>query len=192
MSDSFPPPPQPHPQQQPPWATPPGWGGPQPPRKSSTGLIVGLSVGGAVLVLGLVGTLLYFMGNAVTNSAERRTTPSAEAMPRQEASATPTPTPTPTGTAPEEDVRITGCTVDSVIAWPHAQVAVVNGSGAAADYVVTVEFVDGDGARVAEGIVGVVGLAPGQTAKKKAQGTGEVPGDTKCRITEVYRTPAAG
>ncbi|MFC9242829.1 hypothetical protein ACFT7S_01935 [Streptomyces sp. NPDC057136] len=190
MSHSFPPPPPPHqPQQQQPWVTPPGWGKP-PPRKSSTGLAVGLSVGGAVFVLALLGTFLYFLGQVVTESEGPRTTPSAEALPSQEP--TVTPSPTPTGTDAEDDVRIAGCAVDSLTSWPSARMEIVNGSGAAADYVVTVEFVDGDGARVADGIVGVVGLAPGKTAKKKAQGLGEAPRDTKCRISDVHRTPAAG
>lgn len=42
------------------------------------------------------------------------------------------------------------------------------------------------------GIIGVVGLAPGRTAKKTAQGLGEVPSDVRCRITEVRRTPSLG
>ncbi|MFD3653626.1 hypothetical protein [Streptomyces sp. NPDC058620] len=190
MPDSFPPPPPPHQQQQQqPWGTPPGWGGP-PPRKSNTGLIVGLSVGGALLVLALMGGLLYVLGKAVTDSAGPRATPSAEAMPDQERSVTPTPT--PAGTDAEEDVRIAGCAVDSLTSWPAARMEIVNGSGSAADYYVTVGFVDRDGARVADGIVGVVGLAPGQTAKKEAQGLDAAPSDMKCRITEVRRTPSVG
>ncbi|QNE74159.1 hypothetical protein F0344_05640 [Streptomyces finlayi] len=141
-------------------------------------------------MLALLGTFLYFLGDALTESGKPRRAPSAESLPSQEP--TVTASPTPAGTDAEEDVRIAGCTVDSVTAWPSARMEMVNGSGAAADYVVTVEFVDGDGARVTDGIVGVVGLAPGRTAKKKAQGLGEAPRDTKCRITGVHRTPAAG
>lgn len=169
--------------------TPPGWGEP-PPRKSGAGLAIGLSVGGALFVLSLLGTFLYFLGDALAASEERRGTPPAEALPGHEPSVTVSPA--PAGTDAEEDVRIAKCTVDPVIAWPAAQVVIVNGSGAAADYAVTVEFVDKDGTQVADGIVGVVGLGPGQTAKRKAQGLDEAPSGTKCRIADVHRTPAAG
>ncbi|GFN00016.1 hypothetical protein [Streptomyces fulvorobeus] len=192
MSDNFPPPPSPpHRHQQPPWPAPPGWDGGPPPRKSGAGLVVALSVGGGVLTLALLGTLLYFAGQAVMGSSPGPGPySSGEALPGQEP--VPPPSPAPTGTEAEEDVRISACTVDSLTAWPAAGMEIVNGSGSAADYVVTVEFVDQDGTRVADGIVGVLGLAPGQSAKKKAQGLEVAPGDVKCRITEVLRTASAG
>ena len=145
-------------------------------------------------MVALLGTLLYTVGKAVTASGGPRTSPTAGARPGDEPTATSTSDPTPTvaGTDAEEDVRIAGCAVDSVTSWPAARMEIVNGSGAAADYYVTVEFLDEDGTRVADGIVGVVGLAPGQTAKKKAQGLDTAPDDVKCRITEVHRTPSVG
>ncbi|MGW6353528.1 hypothetical protein [Streptomyces sp. NPDC055080] len=183
MSDSFPPPPSPSPS---PW--PPSQ--PSPPRKQRTGLIVTLSVGGGLLAATAVAALVYTAmdraapGSLETLPSRSAGTPSAEAFPGED----PVAEPSATGTAPEEDVRITKCTVDSLTNWPAAELRVVNGSGGPADYVVTVEFVDKDGTRVADGIAAVLALDAGKEAKEKAQGLGDVPRGTKCRITEVTRT----
>ncbi|MCX4680586.1 hypothetical protein OG413_35840 [Streptomyces sp. NBC_01433] len=184
MSDSFPPPPSPSPS---PWP-------PSPPRGQRTGLIVSLSVGGGLLAATAVAALVYTAMDRVAPEsleslpARSAGTPSPEALAGED----PTAEPSATGTAPEEDVKITKCTVDSLTKWPAAELRVVNGSGSPADYVVTVEFVDKDGTRVADGIAAVLALDAGKVAKKKAQGLGDVPRGTECRITEVTRTVSVG
>ncbi|MGW1405002.1 hypothetical protein [Streptomyces sp. NPDC002403] len=210
MSYGYPPPrpgqePQPgQPPQQPPpspyaqWPQPgPGaYGYPQPPKSSRTGLIVTLSVLGGVVLLLAAGVLI-----AVTSgggpSSTARSKPSAGESAKSEAPATgeasdaPTGLPAPEGTDAEGDVRITRCEVDSLTEWPDADVEVVNHSDTRASYIVSVEFVDGDGTRRASGLATATDLAAGQKSVQKAQGLGKVPGKMTCKVAEVTRLPSS-
>ncbi|WP_256986696.1 hypothetical protein [Streptomyces sp. SS07] len=98
----------------------------------------------------------------------------------------------PSVTEPDakKDVTITACTRDPQIGWQSAKVKVVNGSSTTASYTIMMEFLDEDGVKVAEGGAGVADLEPGGSAVKKAQGLGEVPPGTTCRISDVWRTPS--
>ncbi len=195
MSDNFPPPPpeQPQPEHLPPagapparpspWAAPPG-----PPRKQHTGLIVTLAVGGGLVVAGAVVALVYSAMNSVEDSIAlppRSEAPYSEPYEEE-------PAPEPTATEPDvrEDVTIIGCTRDPSIGWQSAKVKVVNGSSTTASYTIMMEFLDKEGVKVAEGGAGVVALEPGGSAVRKAQGVGEVPPGTTCRISDIWRTPS--
>ncbi|MEU4923816.1 hypothetical protein AB0G29_31245 [Streptomyces parvus] len=195
MSDNFPPPPpeQPQPDHLPPagappaqpspWAAPPG-----PPQKQHTGLIVTLAVGGGLVVAGAVVALVYAAMDSVEDSIAlppRSQAPYSEPYEEEPASE-------PTATEPDvrKDVTIIGCTRDPSIGWQSAKVKVVNGSSATASYTIMMEFLDKEGVKVAEGGAGVVALEPGGSAVRKAQGVGEVPPGTTCRISDIWRTPS--
>ncbi|MEU3437284.1 hypothetical protein [Streptomyces sp. NPDC006863] len=66
----------------------------------------------------------------------------------------------------------------------------MNGSSTTSSYTIMLEFLDAEGVKVAEGGAGVVALEPGGSAVRKAQGLGEVPQGTTCRISDVWRTPS--
>lgn len=202
MSDAFPPPPPEQPQpagqapQPPPtpWARGP-WAAPAAPAgKQRTGLIVTLAVGGALVLAGAVVTLVYALLQSASDSValppERSDAPSSTPYAEEEADEE-EPEPEYGATEPDaaEDVTITKCTRDSLIGWPHADLKIVNGSGSAAGYVVFVKFVDADGAVVTDGIATTEDLAPGESAKVRAQGLGEVPAGTRCRVEAVQRDP---
>ncbi|MFF3032047.1 hypothetical protein ACFVS7_13725 [Streptomyces rubiginosohelvolus] len=196
MSDNFPPPPpeQPQPEhlspagappaQPSPWAAPPG-----PPQKQRTGLIVTLAVGGGLVVAGAVVALVHAAMSSVQDSialpprSEAPYSEPYEEEPYEEE---------PTATEPDakKDVTIISCTRDPQIGWQSAKVKVVNGSSTTASYTIMMEFLDEDGVKVAEGGAGVVALEPGESAVRKAQGVGEVPRGTTCRISDIWRTPS--
>ncbi|PSK69161.1 hypothetical protein C6W96_29010 [Streptomyces sp. CS149] len=195
MSDNFPPPPpeQPQPEHLPPAGAPPAWPSPWaappgPPRKQHTGLIVTLAVGGGLVVAGAVVALVHSAMNSVEDSIAlppRSEAPYSEPYEEE-------PAPEPTATEPDvrEDVTIIGCTRDPSIGWQSAKVKVVNGSSTTASYTIMMEFLDKEGVKVAEGGAGVVALEPGGSAVRKAQGVGEVPPGTTCRISDIWRTPS--
>ncbi|MEI7032760.1 hypothetical protein [Streptomyces pratensis] len=202
MSDTFPPPPpeQPrpeHPAPQPeasPWAAPAA----APERgRQRTGLVVALSVGGGLALVGAVTALVYTLMGTVTDSMDLPPERSAAPYGAEPGEPAEEPGATEESDAADvadvaDDVTITACTRDPQIGWPAADVEVVNGSAAPADYYVSVEFLDKDGATVAEGVTGVLGLGPGESAEKKVQGLGEVPSGTTCRLDDLARTPSAG
>lgn len=206
MSDNFPPPPpeQPQPEhrapvggppaQPSPWAAPPG-----PPQKQRTGLIVTLAVGGGLIVAGAVVALVHAAMSSVQDSialpprSEAPYSEPYEGDPYEEEPYEEDPyAEEPSAIEPDarKDVTITACTRDPQIGWQSAKVKVVNGSSTTASYTIMMEFLDEDGVKVAEGGAGVVDLEPGGSAVKKAQGLGEVPPGTTCRISDVWRTPS--
>ncbi|APS18538.1 hypothetical protein TK78_05900 [Streptomyces sp. Tue 6075] len=211
MSDNFPPPPPEQPQPEPehrapvgappaqpsPWAAPPG-----PPQKQRTGLIVTLAVGGGLIVAGAVVALVYAAMDSVEDSIAlppRSEAPYSEPYeedpyeeePYEEDPYAEEPV-DPTITEPDakKDVTVISCTRDPQIGWQSAKVKVVNGSSTTASYTIMMEFLDKEGVKVAEGGAGVVDLEPGGSAVKKAQGVGEVPRGTTCRISDIWRTPS--
>lgn len=198
MSDNFPPPPPEQPQPEPPyrppaqpspWAAPPG-----PPQKQRTGLVVSLAVGGGLIVAGAVVALVYSAMNSVQDSIAlppRSDTPYSEPYEEEPYEEDPyAEEPSATGPDAKQDVTIISCTRDPQIGWQSAKVKVVNGSSTTASYTIMMEFLDEEGVQVAEGGAGVVDLEPGGSAVRKAQGVGEVPRGTTCRISDVWRTPS--
>ncbi|MFJ2435459.1 FxLYD domain-containing protein [Streptomyces anulatus] len=200
MSDYFPPPPpeQPQPEDRAPaGASPPSpWAAPAaPPGRQRTGLIVTLAVGGGLVVAGAMVALVYSLMDSVSDSIalppERSDAPYSEPYddePYEEEPYEEEPAePVAPGPAPEGDVTVTQCTRDSLIFWPHADLKIVNRSGSPAAYIVSITFVDADGAVVSDGIATTEEVAPGASVKVRAQGSGEVAAGTKCRIAEVDR-----
>ncbi|MDT0490487.1 hypothetical protein ACPEIF_03445 [Streptomyces sp. NPDC012600] len=211
MSDNFPPPPPEQPQPAPhtpaqagpepersspqpppsPWAREP-WAAPAPAgpaRKGRTGLIVTLVLGVSFALVGAVVVLVYSLMQSAWDSAAL--------SPERPGSSSSTPYTEEDEEEPDEepefdtdgtaDVTITKCTRDSLIDWPHAELEVVNGTGSTAAYVAYVSFVDRDGELVSEGLAVAEDVAPGEKAKMTAQGTGEAPEGTKCRLDRVQR-----
>ncbi|MEU6954123.1 FxLYD domain-containing protein [Streptomyces sp. NPDC045714] len=200
MSDYFPPPPpeQPQPEHRAPvGAAPPSpWAAPAaPPGKQRTGLIVTLAAGGGLVVAGAMVALVHALMDSVSDSIalppERSDAPYSEPYeedPYEEEPYEEEPMePVAPGPPAEGDVTVTKCTRDSLIGWPHADLKIVNRSGSPAAYIVSITFVDADGAVVSDGIATTEEVAPGASVKVRAQGSGEVAAGTKCRIGEVDR-----
>jgi hypothetical protein len=189
------------------WPQAPGpgaYGYPQPVQKSRTGLIVTLSVLGGVAVLLVLGVLIAVVSGGDSSSAGSKPSavegvegtesgaPAASGAPAPgDASDAPTELPALEGTDGEGDVRITRCAVDSLTEWPDADVEIVNHSDTQASYIVSVEFVDGDGTRRASGLATATDLAAGQKSVQKAQGLGKVPGKMTCKVSKVTRLPSS-
>ncbi|MFF3952131.1 hypothetical protein ACFYY1_02895 [Streptomyces sp. NPDC001890] len=185
-----------------PQPVPGAYGCPQPPTKSRTGLIVTLSVIGGVVLLLAAGVLVAVTSGGGTSStagpkpsgveATASGSPAASGAPAPgDASDAPSELPALEGTDGEGDVRITRCQVDSLTEWPDADVEIVNHGDAQASYIVSVEFVDGDGTRRASGLATATDLAAGQKSVQKAQGLGKVPGKMTCKISKVTRLPSS-
>lgn len=200
MSDYFPPPPpeQPQPEHRLPVgaAAPSPWAAPAPPPgQRRTGLIVTLAVGGGLVVAGATVALVYALMESVSDSIalppERSDAPYSQPYGEEPYAEEPlheeTVEPVAPGPPAEGDVTVTMCTRDSLIGWPHADLKIVNNSGAPAAYIVSITFVDGDGSVVSDGIATTEEVAPGASVKVRAQGSGEVAAGTKCRIAEVDR-----
>ncbi|MGW1431216.1 FxLYD domain-containing protein [Streptomyces sp. NPDC002431] len=203
---SYPPQPGQQPQQ---WQQPgqyppqqgPGWGGPvPPPKKSRTGLIVTLSVIGGLVVLGGCGALvvgLASVGTTTESSAEGTSTPDTkpeksagaeEPAEKQEKAEKPAEKTADKG--PEADVRILKCEVNSATTWAAAEVEIVNHTSEKANYIVSVEFVNGAGDRLGEGMAATNNLAPGQKSVQTAQGLDKTSGKVTCKVTDVSRYPS--
>ncbi|MFD3416121.1 FxLYD domain-containing protein [Streptomyces cyaneofuscatus] len=191
MSDNLPPPPPEQPQPSP-WAPPAA----PPGKQQRTGLIVSLAVGGGLVVAGALVALVYSLLDSVSDSIAlppaRSDAPYSgpyDEQPYGEDPVEEEPEPVVSGPAAERDVTITRCARDSLIGWQHADLTVVNGGRSPAGYVVFVEFLDTKGAVLTDGIATTDDLAPGASVKVKAQGVGEVPTGTTCRVKQVTRDP---
>ncbi|ONI49290.1 MULTISPECIES: FxLYD domain-containing protein [unclassified Streptomyces] len=171
-----------------------------------TGLIVSLAVGGGLVVAGALVALVYSLLDSVSDSIAlppaRSDAPYSGPYdeepydeqpygedPVEEEPVEEEPEPVASGPAAERDVTITKCVRDSLIGWQHADLTIVNGSGSPAGYVVFVEFLDAKGTVLTGGIATTDDLAPGASVKVKAQGVGEVPTGTTCRVKQVTRDP---
>ncbi|MEV2210061.1 FxLYD domain-containing protein [Streptomyces sp. NPDC050997] len=195
--------------QQPPpppgWQQPgPGWGGPpqppQPPHKSNTGLIVGLTIAGAVIVLVVLGVIGVMAvsddsskdgGSAARSTASEQSTAEegdAKESPAEESAAEESAAEEPAEeSGAEGDVKITGCEVDSLTTWASAEVLITNRTSKKADYIINVEFVNSSGKRLGEALAAVNSLAPGQKSEETAQGLDTIKGKIECKVTEVTR-----
>ncbi|MEV7270286.1 hypothetical protein ACIQIG_05770 [Streptomyces bacillaris] len=197
MSDNSPPPTPEQPQPEPPVAAPPPslWAPPAPPpRRQRTGLIVTLAVGGSLVVAGALVALVHSLLDAAADSIAlppARSAPYEEEAPDDEEGPYDEETePVAPGPRADGDATVTKCVRDKLIGWPHAEVEVVNRGDGPAGYIVFVEFVDPDGKMRTGGVAIADDLAPGASVKAEAQGLGEVPAGTTCRIDRVERDPA--
>lgn len=178
-----------YPQQpQPPqWGQQPGWGQqlPQQPKKKSTGMIVGFSCLGIVvlvIMLGIIGAVVggTDSGNDEGGILEVTASPTAaekkDDAPKEKEDA-----------GPEGDVKISACEVNDVTKWPAAKLEITNRSTKTSNYIVQVEFLDKDGTRLGEGTAATNNLARYQLAKETAQGLAQVDGKVTCKVTKVTR-----
>lgn len=180
--------------QQPPpppgWQQPqggPGWGGPPPPRKSSAGKIIGFSCLGvfAVFVVLIAVGLTMGGGDSGSSKGGSATVADKPSTGRSSAPAKETAAGVPDG--PKGDVRITACKVDATTSWPSAELLITNRSSKTSNYMVSVEFVDASGKRLADAFTATNNLAPGQQAEETAQGLATIKAKIKCQVTEVTR-----
>ncbi|MFF6904543.1 FxLYD domain-containing protein [Streptomyces sp. NPDC012389] len=166
----------------------PQWGGQQPqqPKKSSAGKIVGLGclgVVGLLVVVGVVGVVASG-GDDGDKASSKPVTAGSEpsaAAPKEEA---------PEAAAPkgaEGDVKITGCEVNSTTGWPKADVLITNRSSKTSNYIVSVEFVDASGKRLADAMAASNNVAAGQEVEEDAQSLDKVSGKVSCKVTKVTR-----
>ncbi|WP_327121087.1 hypothetical protein OG206_28550 [Streptomyces sp. NBC_01341] len=153
-------------------------------------------MGGLVGLLLIAGVVAATLGSMSHSSAERRkpaATPPGSSAPAEPAPPAEASTdPAAEESSPEADVTLSTCEIDSLTQWPSVVVNITNGTAEPASYIVSVEFVNRSGTRVAEGIASTSALAPGRTSKQKAQGVGEVPAGTKCKVSHVSRFPDGG
>ncbi|MFJ1785478.1 FxLYD domain-containing protein [Streptomyces anulatus] len=154
-----------------------------------------LAVGGGLVVAAAVVALVHSLMDSVSDSIalppERSDAPYSEPYDEEPFAEEPSyeepAEPDAPGPPAEGDVTVTKCTRDSLIGWPHADLRIVNRSGSPAAYIVSITFVDADGAVVSDGVATTEEVAPGASAKVRAQGSGEVAAGTKCRIAAVDR-----
>ncbi|ONI48648.1 MULTISPECIES: hypothetical protein [unclassified Streptomyces] len=163
----------------------PGWGGQPPaPKKSSAGKVVGFSclgVVGLVVVLGVVGVALGGSDSGSDTGSDgvlEVTAPPSKKAAAPEAAA-------PAGA--EGDVEITGCEVSDATGWPKADVLITNRSSKTSNYIVSVEFVDGSGKRLADAMAASNNVAPKQEVEEDAQSLDKVTGKVSCKVTKVTR-----
>ncbi|MEV5688159.1 MULTISPECIES: FxLYD domain-containing protein [unclassified Streptomyces] len=174
--------------QQPQWGQQPGWGQqpPQQPKKKSTGMIVGFSCLGIVVLVIMLGIVGAVMGGTDSGSDEggilEVTAPPTKAAEKKDDAPK-----EKDDAGPEGDVKITECEVNGATQWPAAKLEITNRSSKQSNYIVQVEFLDKDGTRLGEGTAATNNLAPAQLAKETAQGLAQVDGKVTCRVTKVTR-----
>ncbi|GCD46138.1 FxLYD domain-containing protein [Streptomyces paromomycinus] len=142
-------------------------------RFAAAGLIVG-----AVALTGCMGVPKYEATPAPASAAPEKAEPEAAESPSKAAAA---------GGEAEDDVKVTGCSVDGATGWPAAKLLITNRTERTFNYMVQVEFVDASGTRIGTGAAAENNLASGQRAKATAQGFVKASGSIKCRVTDVQR-----
>jgi hypothetical protein len=93
----------------------------------------------------------------------------------------------PKKSSADDDVKLVKCGTDDYGQFPQAELKVTNRSSETSNYLIQVEFLDGDGTRKAEGTAALNNLAPDQSADEKAVGLSKAPADLTCKITKVSR-----
>ncbi|MFB8101332.1 hypothetical protein ACFC3O_00595 [Streptomyces sp. NPDC056007] len=166
----------------------PQWGGPpqQQPKKSGAGKAIGLGCLGVLGLLVVVGVIGAVASGGDDDGGRASSKPSAvsepaAAAPKEEA---------PVAEAPkgaEGDVKITGCEVSDATGWPKAEVLITNRSSKTSNYIISVEFVDGSGKRLADALAASNNVAAGQEVEEDAQSLDKVEGKVECRVTKVTR-----
>ena len=97
------------------------------------------------------------------------------------------PAATPTGIDATADVTITKCLPGDYGTF-NPQLRIVNNTGTAASYTVTVSINDPDGTRLAEADASPIAIAAGQTATLLAFGTlADPPAEVSCAVASATR-----
>lgn len=97
-------------------------------------------------------------------------------------------------TAPESDISITDCKVDSSAGTLSAQLSVRNGnSTGSASYSGTVDFTDGTGRTFGSAMISSLRVSAGQTMPTTVTGTfitsnDQAPSAGKCKLGRVYKS----
>lgn len=86
---------------------------------------------------------------------------------------------------PQADVAITACSTGLI--GPEAALRITNHSSGRSDYMVSVNFLDASGTKVAEGTAFSNNIEAGQSAVEKAVGFTETKGALTCTVTDVNR-----
>jgi len=87
---------------------------------------------------------------------------------------------------PQADAALTSCTTDAA-GDPTAAFTITNHSSGRSDYVISVNFLDASGTKVAEGSAISNNIDPGQSALETAVGFASTQGATTCKVTNVDR-----
>jgi hypothetical protein len=145
--------------------------------------VVGVAV---VSVVAVVAIAVSSSGGAGSNTAASSTSSSSTSSGKQV-----TTNSGNTGHSPTADVTITTCRNDSVLGLPQASLKIVNHSGKASDYMITMEFLDSHGTRIAEGDDFENNVGVGEAVKAQASGSGQGT-VSKCQLVSVDRTASAG
>jgi hypothetical protein len=87
---------------------------------------------------------------------------------------------------PQADVAIESCATD-VAGDPTAGLRITNHSSGRSDYMVSVNFLDASGTKIAEGTAISNNIDPGQAAVESATGFTQASGAVTCKVTNVDR-----
>ncbi|MEU7155140.1 FxLYD domain-containing protein [Streptomyces chrestomyceticus] len=138
-----------------------------------------LIVGAVALTGCMVGTPQYEATPAPASAAPEKAAPeAADPSPSKAVQA---------GGEAEDDVKVTGCSVDGATGWPAAKLLITNHTEREFSYMIQVEFIDSSGTRIGTGAAAENNLASGQKARATAQGFVKASGSIKCRVTDVQR-----
>jgi hypothetical protein len=89
---------------------------------------------------------------------------------------------------PQADVAITSCT--TALIGPEAALRITNHSSGRSNYMISVNFLDAAGTKIAEGAAISNNIDPGQSAVEKATGFTEAKGALTCKVVNVNRFAA--
>lgn len=87
---------------------------------------------------------------------------------------------------PQADVAVESCTIDA-IGYPKAGLRITNHSSGRSNYMISINFLDAAGTKVAEGAAISNNVDPGQSAIETAGGLASVKGALTCKVTDVNR-----
>jgi hypothetical protein len=86
---------------------------------------------------------------------------------------------------PQADVEITSCSTGVI--GPEAALRITNHSSGRSNYMISVNFLDASGTKVAEGTAISNNIEPGQAAVEQAAGFTQTKGAVTCKVIDVNR-----
>jgi hypothetical protein len=90
-----------------------------------------------------------------------------------------------------DDVTIDACTKDD-LGYMYADITILNHSSKTSNYIGTINFLDAEGTKIAEGGIASNNIEPDQKAIEKAVTLEEATGDFTCKVASVTRYASAG
>lgn len=88
---------------------------------------------------------------------------------------------------PQADVAVQKCEIESIFRYPKATLKITNNTSKRSDYIISVNFLDASGTKIAEGGALSSNIDPGQSAIETAGGLTEMKGAVTCKVTDVNR-----